>query len=192
MVAESKEYDPERDGPKQNPGYYEVYGDTGGDFQYVPPVLQTPKPLTTLASNAVKVATPDLIITGDEAVDADIMVDLIFENIGGQEIINIARNDIVNGQNVFYSPIKNLNQIAFNYNPSNILPVSNPSDNFFKNFSIKFSDYIPEIGTGPNGETIYFDPETADLTINVVNVPQDIDVDVRLFSVQELLDDTIY
>lgn len=189
MAATTKEYDPERDGPKTPPG---TFGTTGGDFEYTPPVLTSPSPLTTRASNAVKIATPDLILSAEEPVPTEIMADLIFENIGGQEIISIARNDIVNGQNITYSPIKNLKQIAFEHNSNTVVTVSNSSDTYFKNFSLNFSNFIPEVGTGPNGETIYFDPQTGDLVINVVNVPADIQVDVRLYNVEEHLDDTIY
>ena len=48
----------------------------------------------------VKPATPDIILFDNESVPIEVMTDLIFENIGGQELINIVRSDIVNGQNV--------------------------------------------------------------------------------------------
>lgn len=146
----------------------------------------------TSSKDNIKIATPDLILTSEDPVSAELMSDLIFENIGGQEIISIARNDIVNGQNVLYSPISNLSSVAFEYNGKTLLPVSNPSDTYFKNFSIRYEDHIPDEGTGPNGETIYFDPLTGDLVINVVNVPADVQVDVRIYSVEEVIDDTIY
>ena len=40
---------------------------------------------------AVLVATPALIALSNLPVEIDIMADLIFENIGGQELINISR-----------------------------------------------------------------------------------------------------
>lgn len=155
-------------------------------------VPNLPATSATSSKNNIKIATPDLILNSEDVLPVELLTDLIFQNIGGQEIISIARNDIVNGQNVLYSPISNLSSIAFEYNGKTLLPVSNPSDTYFKNFSIRYQDHIPDEGTGPNGETVYFDPETGDLVINVVNVPPDLQVDVRIYTVDEVIDDTIY
>ena len=46
-------------------------------------------------SSLVKVADPQYIIVGDEEVSIETMSNLIFEDIGGQEIINI--DSISNG-----------------------------------------------------------------------------------------------
>ena len=67
-----------------------------------------PSPAKTSTSNSVKIATPDLLIFGEQAVAIEIMTDLIFEDIGGFELATISRHDLVNGQKVSYSPIKNL------------------------------------------------------------------------------------
>ena len=50
------------------------------------PTVATPKP-------AVKPATTDIILYKDETTPIELMTDLIFENIGGQELINIVRAD---------------------------------------------------------------------------------------------------
>ncbi len=141
---------------------------------------------------AVKVATPDLIIFDDESVPVETMTDLIFENIGGQEIINIARNDIINGQNVLYQPIKNLTNLYLQYNPQNVLALQNTSSAYFKNFPIKFENKIPNVGTGPNGEIVYKDPETGNIIINVVNLEKDEQIEVQLLNGGSILDGTIY
>jgi hypothetical protein len=59
-------------------------------------------------TSSIKIATPDIMIGKDEVVPIETMTNLIFEDIGGQEIINISRADLVNGQKVVYQPIKNL------------------------------------------------------------------------------------
>ena len=43
-------------------------------------------------SAAVKIAIPGLIIIEDAVTPPEIMFDLIFEDIGGREMINIARH----------------------------------------------------------------------------------------------------
>lgn len=153
---------------------------------------------------AVKIATPDLIIQPSETVPIEIMTDLIFEDIGGQELINIARNDLVNGENVIYTPIKNLSSIFFQYNPQNVLALQKTSESYFKNFPIKLGDKIPECGTGytldtsvppkevPNCKIVYTDPITGDLIINVINMNKEEQVEVQILQQGIILNATIY
>lgn len=144
------------------------------------------------SSNGVKIATPDLFIFKDEVVPIEIMTDLIFENIGGQELITISRNDIISGQSIYYQPIKNISHLYIQYNPQNILNLQDTSATFFKNYPIKFEKSIPTSGTGPNGEIVYLDPITGDLVINVINLESDEQVDVQILIDGKLLNGTIY
>ncbi len=119
----------------------------------------------------VKTAPIDTILyPSDDLLPIEIMADLIFENIGGQELINIARNDTVNGQSVVYQPIKNLTQIQQQYNPNNIVGLQETSDKYFQNFAIKLETKVSEDGNGPDGAHVYIDPNTGDLVIEVINV----------------------
>ena len=143
-------------------------------------------------TNAVKVATPSLIALSNPPLDIDIMADMIFENIGGQELINISRNDIINGQDVIYSPIKNLQDLYIQYNPNNIIKLESTSETYFKNFPIRLESKLPYYGTGPNGEVVYIDPDTGDLVINVSSIETDEQVDVQILNSGETLNGTIY
>jgi hypothetical protein len=102
---------------------------------------------------AVKPATPDLLISNiqfnDARVPIEFLAQLLFEQIGGKEIITIARNDIINGQKISYGLIANSSNLAQAYNPINIFKVPGTSAEFFDNFSIKFEQSVPDIGTGP-------------------------------------------
>lgn len=140
----------------------------------------------------VKPATPDIILFNDDIVPIEIMTDLIFENIGGQELINIVRSDLVDGQNVLYQPIKNLSNVYFQYNPQNILSLQDIDLNYFKKFPINFNNKVPECGTGPDCSIVYLDSETGDLVINVINLARDEQVEVSIISDGTVLDDTIY
>jgi hypothetical protein len=151
-----------------------------------------PKIVPSTSSSGIKIATTDIILYNDESTPIEVMSDLIFENIGGQEIINIARNDIVNGQNVIYQPIKNLTNLYFQYNPQNILALQNISDEYFKKFPIKLENTIPNVGTGPNGDTVYIEESTGNLVINVTNLGPDEQVEVEILSNGAIFDDTIY
>lgn len=152
----------------------------------------TPNSNTSSANSSdVKVATTDIILFNDESTPIEIMTDLIFEDIGGQELINILRTDLLNGQNVVYQPIKNLTNLYFQYNPQNILALQDVDINYFRKFPINFSSKIPNCGTGPNCQIVYIDEE-GNLVINVINMAPDEQVEVSIVSDGEVLNDTIY
>jgi hypothetical protein len=151
-----------------------------------------PQIVPSSSSSGVKIPTTDIILYNDESTPIEVMTDLIFENIGGQEIINIARNDIINGQSVIYQPIKNLTGINFQYNPQNILGLQNTSEEYFKKFPIKLENTIPNVGTGPNGETVYIEASTGNLIINVINLNEDEQVEVEILDNGSIFSDTIY
>ena len=134
----------------------------------------------------VKTAPIDTVLFDDETVPIEVMADLIFENIGGQELLSITRSDIVNGQKISYQPIKNLSAIQQQYNPNNILGLQQTSDKYFAGFSIKLEDKIPNEGNGENGENIYLD-ESGDLVIEFINLNSDEQIETQI-----TLDGTIY
>ena len=134
----------------------------------------------------VKTAPIDTVLFDDEAVPVEVMADLIFENIGGQELLSITRSDIVNGQKISYQPIKNLSAIQQQYNPNNILGLQQTSDKYFAGFSIKLEDKIPNEGNGENGENIYLD-DSGDLIIEFINLNSDEQIETQI-----TLDGTIY
>jgi hypothetical protein len=145
------------------------------------PAAPTVEPIIAVAQAVpVKTATPDIILFDDSALPIEVMSDLIFENIGGQELISITRSDIVNGQKISYQPIKNLSSIQQQYNSSNILGLQQTADRFFAGFSIKLEDKIPEIGNGPNGENVYLDSTTGDLIIEFINLNSDEQIETQI------------
>jgi hypothetical protein len=150
---------------------------SGSNLTATPP---TPPDPPTPPTPPVKTATPDIVLFDDSALPIEVMTDLIFENIGGQELISITRSDIVNGQKISYQPIKNLSSIQQQYNPNNILGLQQTSDRFFAGFSIKLEDKIPGIGNGPDGENVYFDESTGDLIIEFINLSNDEQIETQI------------
>jgi hypothetical protein len=151
------------------------------------PTPLTPADITTASVAAalppplpVKTAPIDTVLFNDDDLRIEVMTDLIFENIGGQELINIARNDIINGQQISYQPIKNLSSIQQQYNPNNILSLQSTSDKYFANFPIKLENKIPSPGTGPNGTHVYLDSINGNLIIEAVNVEPDEQLEVEI------------
>ena len=140
-----------------------------------------------------KAASKDIILLDEADVSIDVMANLLFEDIGGQEIIGISRHDTIDGQNLEYTPISNLSSILSQYNSQNIIPVPNGSDAFFRNFPIILNSYLVEYpdGSGPNGESIYIDPATGDLVINFINLPAEEQVQVEILNSGTIITDII-
>jgi hypothetical protein len=152
---------------------------------------QTAATAATTSAAATKVATPALLALSNKPLDSDIMADLIFENIGGQELINIARNDLINGQDVLYTPIKNLRDLYLQYNANNIIRLENAADTYFKNFPIRLENRLPYTNSGVVESAVYLDSE-GNLVINVSNLEKDEQVEVQILNSGEILDGTIY
>jgi hypothetical protein len=148
-------------------------------------------PLTSSSSDiSVQSATPQYVLLDDASISIDVMFDLVFEDIGGQEIINIARNDTVFTENLIYQPIKNSILLSQQYNPNTLLSIQGVAGDYFKNFPISFSNKVPEVGTGDNGEIVYFDSE-GNLVINVINLQSDEQVEISILSEGIIFNDTI-
>jgi hypothetical protein len=174
--------------PDSNSGGGQVYFGGSPNFdentgRYIGPVPQTPPKALVSSSptpSQTKTAPIDTVLFDDQSMSIEIMTDLIFEDIGGQELLSVSRNDIINGQRVSYSPIKNLGLIQQRYNPNNILKLQSTSDTYFANFAIKFEEKVPLQGNGPNGENVYIEEETGDLIIETVNMNNDEQIEVQI------------
>lgn len=155
-----------------------------------------PLPIVSTSNNAIKPATPDLIQFNDSDIPIEYMTDLMFENIGGQEILSVSRNDTVNGQKVIYSPIKNLSQVAIYYNPKNLFVIPNTTSSYFANYSIKLEDKVPEIGSNvvenEVPEVVYIDETNGNLIINVINMLPSEQLEVQVLNAGNELGDILY
>ena len=127
----------------------------------------------------------------EDGVPPEVMLDLLFEDIGGEELLTIARTDTVNGQDVLYQPFKNLDIISEQYNPNNIVKLQQTSDTFFANFPIQLYLIIPNYGNGPDGQTVYLNTaqlndinrtniEVGALVIDLINLSPDEQVEVQI------------
>lgn len=149
-----------------------------------PPLPPPPPPPTTVK---IKTATPENILWDPTIMPVEILTDLIFEDIGGQELLSLIRHDTVSGDSVSNQLIKNLTFLNQEYSSKNILGLQNTSDKYFSNFSIKLDSKIPVNGSGPSGSNIYVDSTTQDVVIELVNL----EIDERL-EVQISIGGTIY
>jgi len=148
-----------------------------------PPAPEPPAPPPPPESpifKGVKAAPIDTVLFVDETLSQEFIADLLFENIAGQELLSIARDDTVNGQEVIYQPIKNLGILRDTYDINNLLKIQETSDRFFANFLINLFEKIPKVGNGPDGKNYYFDEVTGDGIIEFINMRDDEQVEVQI------------
>lgn len=108
----------------------------------IPPYM--PKPVTiTKRADAVKPATPDLFIPlRSDIVPIDTMADMIFEDIGGQEIINILNGNLIGDFDIEYQPVKDLRDIYLRYDPAALNQFYDSSSAYFNSFAISLDSYL--------------------------------------------------
>ncbi len=161
-------------GPSGDSGYQTQ----GYSSYYVPapppaPLLPQFKGLST-SSLAIKQAPIDTIVFNDDLVNMENMTELLYENIAGLELANISREDLINGQEVVYSPIANLSSIYKLFNPNNIIATSSTFETYFSRFSIDL------ILRGMNEP--YIDLNTGNLVIEVDNILEEEEIQVQIAS----------
>ena len=148
------------------------------------------------ANNSVKPATPDLIQFNSADIPIEFMTDLLFEDIGGQEILSVSRNDTINGQKVIYNPIKNISQVNAKYSPQNLFVITDTASSYFNNYSINLQEKVPEIGTNTSKDqvanVVYLDPTDESIIVNLVNLRTGEQVEINVVNHIEQLDDIMY
>jgi hypothetical protein len=132
----------------------------------------------------VKAAPIDTVVFVDEPFDPNYFEDVLFQDFGGQELLTVARNDTVNGQNISYQPFKDLGIIRDQYTPNSLLSIQETSDRFFANFLIRLNEKIPGVGNGPDGATVYPEDEgeTGSIVIEFINIESNEQVEIQILN----------
>lgn len=153
----------------------------GGANLVVAAIPPTPPPPATIVvlPPPIKTATPQYILPGEDVMAPEIMVDLIFENISGQELLSLSRHDLINGDNISNQLISNISKINQIYDSKNLLPMALTSNKYFGNFAIKLNNKIPLVGNGENGSNIYVDSDNS-IIIEFVNLANDEQVELQV------------
>jgi hypothetical protein len=146
----------------------------------------------------VKVATSNLFVFNTPPERSDVIADAIIEDIGGQEIINLTRTNLVNGQNVTYNVIANLASTQAQFNPNTMIALQGTDASYFGSFPLLVSDFTPEYGTATDidgnytGDTVYVDPDTGQVVINTINLRSGLNIEVEFVTYGNAIDGTIY
>jgi len=136
------------------------------------------------------IRVPDLydIERGNDSLPESVLEYLLFEQIGGQELLSVSRTDTLNGTNPSYSIISNLVDLRFQYAPSNIISLPNALPDIFKQYSIVLEKYVPEVsiaeGDSPNAY-INTDSENS-LVLEFKNMQPNQQVELQILSTGDL------
>lgn len=84
----------------------------------------------------IKVAPRDTVIFDQDQEPIQLIQELLYEQLGGVELANMSRSDLIDGQQVSYSAIANLLQINRMYNPNNIVSSGDAGQGNFSIYSI--------------------------------------------------------
>ena len=139
---------------------------------YVPP--PPPPGQDSVNYTPVKIPDAEVVVFLQDQVSADALEKLYFEDVGGTEILAVARHDTVGGEPVATAPIANLEDIKLQFNPLNILSSIN-SNELFNQFAIDMNTHIYNTNNAVYGETYWTDDTTYEkyLVVEVDNLKED-------------------
>jgi hypothetical protein len=152
---------------------------------YTPPAIasSSPKPDT-------KPATPDLIMITDEAFPVELITDLLFEDIGGTEILNIARHDLIDGADLAYQQISNIAKVTTIAGGANLQALTQTSEDLFNQFPLRRYQYVPESTDDPSGmnRNVYLN-NNGDLVVELTGVDNSyqLEVSFQVGSVSDII-----
>jgi hypothetical protein len=163
-------------------------------FQDQRPVKATPdqgdnQTNIPIVSRGVKVATPETYELYPTSPEKIVAAQIFLEALGGNELIELSRHDLINGINTRYQPIKDAQIIATQFNAFNIIPLQDTLPNYMDNFPIRLEERIPNFAEGESNVTI---DASGIITIELINLKPDETVEVEILYQGKILSDTIY
>ena len=148
--------------------YEYIYNENTGESESVPSVVMIPE------RDVVNLATED--------IDAATITNLLFENIGANELVKFVRNDTIEGLNPYYNIISNLSDIRRRFNPSDLIS-EQITDIDSEGYSINIDNKIPDqeyLDAQGITDYVYIDEATGDLVVHVVNMKDSETVEVQI------------
>lgn len=153
-------------------------------------------PYFSQKDSSVKTGDPQFFVLSDSSRTVEDLESAIWQNIGGHEIISLARRDIVDGKSLNYNLINNLRDLQEEYNPKTVFPIEDILVKYFERFGLRFEDFLPsseDLNAISEGLELPIQlEEDGNLVIYVKNVKDNQEVEVQVIGSSELLRDTIY
>lgn len=141
-----------------------------------------PSPVVEQKVQTVKAVNKDIINFQRDEVSESSISRLLFEQVGGIELINIVRRDTVEGQNPYYTLISNLSSIKKNFNPTTLISRQRVNETVFDNYTIDLNVKIPdqEYLNRYNLQSFYYIDTNGDLVIELDNLASDERIELEI------------
>lgn len=175
-----------------------LYGQSGyGGTAGVAPWLQTGmtaaattvSPFISQSSTApasidkiVRIPERDVVNYQDENIPTELITNLLFENLGANELVKYERHDTIEGTNTTYDIVSNLSNIRKEFDPSALISRQKPDTSFFDIYTIKLENKIPsQLYLDNNNITNFFYIDSnGDLIIELDNINPDEIIEVQV------------
>ena len=168
----------------------------------VPTIKSGGNQYSTIDGTLIPVSGSEINVIGfyESAVAQEAFTDLILEEIGGRELLTLARHETLTGGAVAKNtPIENITEVLLKNSSINISPNINSVTDYFDTFPMLLSQYMPteeELDTENTyfyqKEYVYFEPTTNTIIFNVVTTNAGERVQVEFVVFDSLKNDTIY
>jgi len=149
---------------------------------------------TTTKATSIKIATSNLFVDSANIPTYKTLEDFVLQTLNSGEILDYSDTNLV----TISSNVDNSNNSSIDVtvttiqtNPQNILLSASTLNNLESTFYSNLDIYIPKIGSGTDGESIYID-ENNSLIIDTVNVREGDEVEIEFWKYETELNDTIY
>jgi len=130
----------------------------------------------------VKIPNRDVLNFSREEFSTSAITNLLFEQIGSTEIVNIARRDTIEGQNPYYSLISNLASIKREFDPTRLITKQKAVNANFAIYGIDLNNKIPdqEYLDRNNITSFFYIASNGDLVIELDNLEDDEIIDFEI------------
>ena len=154
----------------------------------------TPAYTYTPPDVVVRTPTRDVVnFTDDSSIGVELITNLLFENLGANELVKFERHDTIEGTNANYDIISNLSSVRKQFDPASLISRQKPDRSYFDIFNIKLEDKLPSQkylqnnpkidGSGQVNTTDYVYIDSAgNLVVELVNMNSDELVEVEIES----------
>lgn len=151
-------------------------------------------PYFSQRDSSVKTGDPQFFVLPEPTITANDLENAIWQNIGGHEIISLARRDLVDGKSLNYNLINNLRELQAEYNPQTIFPIEDIISKYFDKFGLRFENFLPstqDLANNGVASPVVLESD-GDLIIFIKNIKDNQEVEIQVIGSGELLRDTIY
>ena len=119
-----------------------------------PPPPPPPKGQDAITAN-VRVGDTNIVTWTKTDMSVSQLEELYFQDVGGTEILAVARHDNINGEETAYRYLGNVNELQMQFNSLNLM-LNNDIRNIFNKFAIDMSKRIPDLEAAVESDTTGF------------------------------------